>query len=224
MYVAFNTAKPPFNNALVRCAFAHAVDRQVVADMAARYRVHNPVPATNLTPPEILGRDVYNVIGAGFTPETAKALLTEAGYTDPSAFPSATFIVGSHGETAPGARFNFASAMADMWKTHLGVTVNVGAIGGFYAYGDRLRSDPPDLYMIAWVADFNDPHNFLSGIFRSDSSYNYGHYANPTYDRILDKAATAVYPAERQLLYLVAERLLTETDCAVIPLYHYTIP
>ena len=87
-YVAFNTLHPPFNSALVRRAFAHAVDRQVITDMATKYKkTRYPISSTTLTPPEILGRDLYNEVGAGFDPEKARELLTQAGYSDPSSFP-----------------------------------------------------------------------------------------------------------------------------------------
>lgn len=218
-YVAFNTLRPPFNSALVRQAFAYAIDRQAITDMAEKYKAANPSPATTLTHPETLGRDLYNEVGTGYDPVKARELLAQAGYTDPSAFPEVTIIVNSYGDIAPGARFNMASKMAEMWKTNLGVTVNVEAMRP-PAFGNRLRTDPPELYWLGWVADFNDPDNFLKGIFHSGSEFNYGHFTNSDFDQLVDLAAKSTDPAERQELYILAERLLTETEAAVIPLYH----
>ena len=218
-FVGFNTLHPPFNSALVRQAFAYAIDRQVILEMAQKYKASNPSPATTLTPPETLGRDLYNKVGAVFDPQRAKELLTEAGYSDPSAFPAVTLIVNSYGDIAPGARFNMATAMAEMWKTHLGVTVNVEAMKP-PGFGDRLRSNPPEMYWLGWVADYNDPDNFLRGIFRSSSEYNHGKYTNFKFDQLVDRAKNIMNPAERQELYILAERLLCETDVALIPLYH----
>ena len=218
-YIGFNTQRPPFNSALVRRAFAYAVDRQVIADIAEKYKTIDPSPATTLTPPETLGRDLYNEVGTAFDPQKAKELLTEAGYADPSAFPTVTVIVSAGGEKSPGARFLMATAMAEMWKTHLGVTVKVEAMkpSGF---GERLRSDLPEMYWLGWVADYNDPDNFLRGIFRSNSEYNYGKYMSSEFDQLVDRANRSRDPAERQELYILAERLLCETDAALIPLYH----
>jgi len=218
-YIGFNTQLPPFNSALVRRAFAYAIDRQVIVDMAEKYKASNPSPATTLTPPGTLGRDLYGEVGAGFDPQKAKELLTDAGYSDPSAFPVVTIIVNSYGDIAPGARFNMATAMAEMWKTHLGVTVKVEAMHP-PGFGDRLRSNPPEMYWLGWVADYNDPDNFLRGIFRSNSEYNYGKYMSSEFDQLVDRANRSRDPAERQELYLLAERLLCETDAALIPLYH----
>ena len=223
-YVAFNLAIPPFNNALVRQAFAHAIDRQVIAEMAHKYRARDARPATTLTPPETLGRDLYNQVGAVFDPQKAKDLLTQAGYSDPSAFPTVTMIVNAYGDIAPGARFNMANAMVDMWQNNLGISVQVKVVKTFKDYGDRLRTDPPEIFWQGWAADVNDPDNFLRGIFHSGSQYNYGHFSNAEFDQLVDDAAIAGHPAKRQELYILAERLLCETQAALITLYHITYP
>jgi len=218
--IGFNTLRPPFNSALVRQAFAYAIDRQVITEMAQKYKASNPTPATTLTPSETLGRDLYNEVGTFFDPQKAKELLAEAGYTDPSAFPTVTIIVNASGEKSPGARFNMANAMIEMWKTHLGVSVKIEVIQRFNDYGNRLRTNPPEMYWFGWAADYNDPDNFLRGIFRSNSEYNYGKYTNAEFDQLVDRANRSRDPAERQELYILAERLLCETDAALIPLYH----
>lgn len=218
-FIAFNTLHPPFNSALVRQAFAYAVDRQVIFEMAKKYQASNPSQATTLTPPGTLGRDLSGVIGTNYDPKKAQALLAQAGYTDPAAFPPVTIVVNSYGDIAPGARFNMATAMAKMWKTTLGVTVQVEAMKP-PAFGNRLRTNPPEIYWLGWVADFNDPDNFLKGIFHSSSEFNYGHFTNPEFDALVDRAAKSTNPAERQELYILAERLLNETEAALVPLYH----
>ena len=218
-YVGFNILRPPFNNALVRQAFAYAIDRQVITDMAMKYKASNPTPATTLTPSGTLGRDLYGEVGTAFDPQKAKELLTEAGYSDPKAFPEVTIIVNSYGDIAPGARFNMATAMAEMWKTNLGITVIVEA-NNRQGFRSRITTNPPEMFWLGWIADYNDPDNFLRDIFGSASEYNYGKYANPEYNRLVDRAKGSVDPAERQELYILAERLLCETDAALIPLYH----
>jgi len=219
-YIAFNTLRPPFNSALVRRAFASTVDRQAIYEMAEKYKAREPSPATTLTPPTVMGRDLYNEVGAQFDPARAKELLIEAGYTDLSTFPVVTIIVSAYGDIAPGARFNMASAMAEMWKTHLGVSVKVEAIQTFNAYGERIKNNPPEMFWQGWAADVNDPDNFLREIFHSGSQYNYGYFMNSEFDRLVDRAEKSKDPAERQELYIQAERLLCEAEAALIPLYH----
>jgi oligopeptide transport system substrate-binding protein len=225
-FVGFNTLKAPFNSSLVRQAFAYAIDRDTLVEMAIRYKTKDPVHATTLTPPETLGRDLYGGVGAIFNPQLAKDLLTQAGYSDPSSFPKVIFLVNVSGDTAPGARINMASAMADMWKTHLGITVEVQAMQSFSEYSNRLKTNTPDLYWLGWVADFNDPDNFLRELFESGSEYNYGNFSNSEFDLLVNRAKNSYDPAERQELYIQAERLLCETETALIPLFHstYNIP
>ncbi len=223
-FVGFNTSKPPFNNAQVRQAFSYAVDREAIVEMAGKYRVVDPAPATTLTPPQTLGRDLYGAVGANFDPQKAKQAFTEAGYSDPTSFPKVLFLVNASGDTAPGARYNMAKAMAGMWQEHLGVTVEVQAIGSFPAYTDRLKKDTPDLYWFGWAADFNDPANFVGELFNPNGQYhgeyNYGRFGDSRFMDLIRRAnGNSSDPQQRQELYIQAERLLCETDAAIIPLY-----
>ena len=219
--ITFNILRPPFNSALVRRAFAHAVDREVIVAMAEKYRATGISPATTFTPSQALGRDLYNEVGSVFDPQIAKDLLKEAGYTDTSAFPKMTLIVNSYGDIAPGARYNMAMEMAKMWKDHLGVTVIVEAMNPS-AFRERLRNDPPELYWIGWV-DENDPDKFLYAIMHTNSEYNYGRFSNVEFDQLVEQARSIKDPLQRLELYILAERILCEQEAGVIPLYfaHY---
>ena len=77
-----------------------------------------------------------------------------------------------------------------------------------------------------WAAEYNDPDNFLSEIFHSGSEYNYVKFSNAEFDKLVDSAARSNDPAKRQELYIQAERLLCETEGALIPIFHntYNIP
>lgn len=218
-YVGFNTRLPPFDSATVRRAFAAAIDRGPLLEMARRYGVESAVPATTLTPPDTLGRDLYGEVGIRFDPQAAKDLLIQAGYDDPSDFPTVVFLISAYGGR-PGARFNMANAMADMWATHLGVEVDIQIVQGFHEYYERLRTDPTELFWFSWAADYNDPDNFLRELFRTGSESNNGGFSNSDFDDLVDRARTTSDPAERQELYIQAERLLCETEAALIPLYH----
>ena len=218
-YFAFNTQKAPFNSALVRQAFAAATDRQVVIDLYTKYGAKDLHPATSLTPPEVLGRDLYGEVGIPFDPSNAKELMTEAGYQDTSSFPEVTLMVNVGGDAAPGAHQNVAEAVAKMWRDNLGINVKIVTVP-WSNYQERLKTDHPDVFRIGWIADYNDPQNFLGDIFEQ---INYGNFNNSEYFNIVNKAGnTSGNPLLRQELYLQAEQILCETEAAVIPLYHYT--
>ena len=81
-FAYFNVIKPPFNNVLVRQAFAAATDREAIAAIAEKYGIREPQPATTITNPEVLGRNLYNQVGIPFDPVKAREYLSEAGYSD----------------------------------------------------------------------------------------------------------------------------------------------
>jgi oligopeptide transport system substrate-binding protein len=221
-YYGFNVNKSPFDNRLVRQAFAAAVDRRVIAELANTLGTKNARPATTFTPPETLGRYLYGQIGIAFDPAKARALLVQAGYPKGQGFPAVTLVTNKAGGGTSGANVQIADAVVAMWREHLEVDVKVEVVDDWQAYRDRLARDAPALYRLGWGADFNDPDNFLKEVMHSGSTHNYGHFSNAEFDRLVERAATLSDPATRQALYIQGERILCEDQAAVIPLYHAT--
>lgn len=227
VYYAFNAQKPPFNKAIIRQAFAAAIDREQIAKEATGFKFRNVTPATSVTPPQTLGRDLYNVVGIPFNPAKAKDLLQQAGYSSGADFPSITLVVSTRGEASPGAYFRMAQTITGMWETYLGVKVEIEVIGDFGAYLNRLGTNPPSIFVVGWGADYNDPDNFLNTLFHSGNEMNSGRFSNREFDKLVEKAANLNDPAERQLIYIEAEKILTEQEAGVIPLFHtlfYRVP
>jgi ABC-type oligopeptide transport system substrate-binding subunit len=129
-------------------------------------------------------------------------------------------VVYTRGEAAPGAYYRIAGTIAAGWKEHLGITVTVDVVVNPWDLGPRFDSNPPDMYLLAYGADVNDPDNFLNGLLHSSADLNYGRFNSAAFDALVSRAAGMSDPAERQLLYLEAERLLTEEEVGVIPLFH----
>lgn len=219
VYYGFNVQKPPFDNALVRQAFSYAVDREQIAQEATHFKFREVTPATTMTPSQVLGRDLYNVVGINYDPVKATELLKQAGYTSVESFPPVTLQVSTRGEAAPGAYFRMAESIVAMWEANLGITVKIVVTAGGYDL-NKLRNDPPELYQLGWGADYVDPDNFLKELMHSNSDLNFGRFSNQEFDQLVNRAATISDPAERQLLYIRAEQILTEEEAGIIPLYH----
>lgn len=217
----FNLDSPPFNNVLVRQAFAAAIDREALTQIAQKYGNSSAKPATTLTPPETLGRDLYNQTGIPFNPQRAQELLIEAGYTDPSKFPTTVLLTNVAGDPAPAAHQKIADAMLQMWQQNLGVKVTMQVLS-WGPYLNRIASSPTQVFRLGWVADYNDPDNFLRELFRTGGKENYGHFSDSTFDRLVDRAKASNDPALRQLLYIQAEKILSEEEAAIIPIYHWS--
>lgn len=116
-----------------------------------------------------------------------------------------------------------AKIIVEMWKTHLGVDVEIEVVN-IRDYHKHFDADPPGMYQLGWVADYIDPDNFLNALFHSNKESNYGHFNNREFDRLVDEAAGLKDPEMRQLLYIQAEQILTEQEIGVIPLYHCYVP
>jgi ABC-type transport system substrate-binding protein len=227
VYYGFNCDKPPFDNALVRQAFAAAIDREEIAKKAAGFKFRNVTPATSLTPPEVLGRDLYGVVGIPFDPDMAKDLLKQAGYENMDSFPPVLLYVTTRGSEAPGAYYQMAKSIVSMWKKNLGINATIKTFENFPGYSEIWETSPADIYQLGWGVDQNDPDNVLRTLFHSDGGYNIGNYKSDIFDALVDQAAGLSDPLERQLLYIQAEQVLTQDDAGVIPLFHtlfYTHP
>jgi hypothetical protein len=216
-YLGFTVGNPPLDNVLVRQALASSVDRTALVALAARYQPKlGVIPATSFTPPETLGLDLTGQVGLSFDPARAQQLLKQAGFSDPRSVRPLTIFVSTKG----GSDFwpKVAEAVASMWREHLGIKVAVEATAA--ALPDRFGSNPPDVFRMGWAADVNDPDNFLFEIFRTGSNNNFGGWQNPGFLDLVNRAHVSREPELRQQLYVEAERILCETDAAVIPLFH----
>ena len=107
-----------------------------------------------------------------------------------------------------------------MWEKYLNVKVNLIFIDDNYT--EWLRNNDPDMFRQGWFADFNDPDNFLQ-VFHSGAGYNIPGFSNSKFDQLIDRAAQITNPAERQELYIQAERILCEDEIPIIPLYYFTV-
>jgi ABC-type transport system substrate-binding protein len=219
----FNLSKPPFDNVLVRQAFAAAIDREALVKVAQGYGVKDAHPATTFTPSQTLGRDLYNEIGIPFDPAHAKDLLAKAGYTDTSQFPQVTLLIGVEDTSTQGFHDSIAKAMVDLWQQYLGIKITIERLDN-KTFFDRIVSNPTEIFrLIIYAKENNDPDIFLPK-FHTGAQNNYGGFSNPEFDQLVELAAKSNDPAKRQELYIQAERILCETETAVLPIYHATFP
>lgn len=208
-YYSFVVDQKPFDDPKVRKAFALAIDREVLPKILQG----GPTPASSWIPPGMLAHNPS--IGLRFDPEEARRLLKEAGYPGGKGLPP--IILGYNTDEEKKL---VAEAIQSMWQRHLGVVVKLEN-QEWKVYLSRLRSDPFPVFRAGWGADYPDPDNFMK-IFTSNSGINNGRWKNPRYDRLLDLAARESDPKKRAELYNEAQKILTEIDTAVVPLYWKT--
>jgi len=205
-YYGFNVTKPPFNDVRIRKAFAHAINRDEVVSLLKG----GQLTTMSWIPKGMLGFNPK--IGLAYNPKKAKALLAEAGFPGGKGFPETTFMFDTRDDNKA-----IAERLQAQWQTVLGV--KLGAKNeDWKVYLGRLKTDSPALFRHGWGADFPDPDNFMN-MFTSYSGNNFTKWKNDKFDSLVEEAAGEASPAKRVKIYDQTQKILTEEDAAIVPLF-----
>jgi ABC-type transport system substrate-binding protein len=201
--VVFDTTREPFDDPAIRRAFALAVDREQLARVVLN---DSAVPATGFLPPGMPGA-VTRPVGHAFDVEAALNLVGGAS------LPELTLTAPGAGDPDP-----LVVALADMWAANLGVSIETELVNPS-GYEDAIVRAHGHLFVHSRCADYADPENVLDLPYHSEGPLNYGGYADPQVDELLEAARTEADPGERLALYQEAEALLLE-DAPAVPVVH----
>jgi oligopeptide transport system substrate-binding protein len=207
----YNTAAPPFDNALVRQAFSQAIDREAYV---ASVLQGVGAAGTGWLPPGMPGYDASVGSDLAFDPVAAQATLAEAGYPNGDGFPSVTLTVGNLEPFIVAAEFVQAQL-----SENLGIDVAIEPLDEA-AFGESYMTGGFQVVWQSWFADYADPENFLAQQFATEGGFNVFGYSNPQVDELLSQAATTLDQAERLALYDQAHRIIIDEDQAVTPIYY----
>lgn len=213
-YYVFNSAKPPFDDARVREALSMAVNREIIGPKvlgSGEPAAYGWVPPGMANYPEEGARLDWADQPYAERVEKAKALLAEAGYG-----PDKPLDVTLSYNTNDNHK-RVAVAVAAMWKP-LGVNVSLenAEVKVHYA---NLREGAFEVARAGWLADFNDPVNFLD-LLKSGIEMNYGQWSNQDYSALLDQAAKEADLGKRAEMLEQAEKIALDDDAAM-PIYFY---
>jgi oligopeptide transport system substrate-binding protein len=208
-YYGFAVDRKPFDNAKLRKAFALAIDRTIFPKILQG----RAVPGTSWIPPGMLAHNPE--IGLAFNPSEARKLLADAGFPDGKGLPPIVL-----GYNTQDDHKLVAEAVQGMWQKNLDVIVKIEN-QEWKVYLKKLQTDPFVVHRAGWGADYPDPDNFMK-LFTSNSGNNHGRWKNPQYDELLEQAAREPDEKKRTSIYDQAQRLLTETDVAIVPLFWTT--
>ena len=209
VYLTLNNSVPPLDDARVRRALQVSLDRQLLLNAVydGLGRVEH-----GIFPQGLYGFDP-ELPEIPYSPEEARALLAEAGLLE--GFDLTVSIRSS----ATQSEMTLIRMAESMWEK-VGVNVNIEVMdeGEFM----RLRkSGKLSCYTASWMADFNDPDNFIYTFF--------GNVENTTFRSIcyqredimerVDNARAITDSYARITEYRELERIIVQEDAAWIPLF-----
>jgi dipeptide transport system substrate-binding protein len=202
-YLAFNTEKPPFDNAKVRQALNMAVNKQAIIDavfQGAGEIAKNPIPPTIWS---------YNdaVEDYPYDPEQAKALLEEAGVND---LQTDIWAMPVQRPYNPNARRMAELIQAD-WA-EVGVQAEIVSFE-WGEYLERSLRGEHGTVLLGWTGDNGDPDNFLYVLLSCDAANdgaNRARWCYEPFDQLVTDAKRTADQAERTRLYEEAQLVFKE--------------
>ncbi len=226
--IQLNYDVKPFDVLKIRQAFDVALNRNLIT----RYLLRGVVtPTHRYIPVGMYGANPQEVVGPDGTTGTsgnrAMALtllqqgLRDGGYKSIHDLPPITL------STVNGlGSLQMANVLADQWENLLGVTVHINPIDP-NLYDQESGAGTLQAWVYSWLADYPDPHDWLSIFFGKGESYNVMHYGQnhtsmaPQQQALQQEMAQADmlqnFSLRARLFNAIEEQLARET--AWIPLF-----
>ena len=210
-YLPMNVTKPPFDDVRVRKAVSMLIDREIINQRIVN--VGNRT-AYAFVPPETANHESGAQVDFANLPmeervNQARRLLADAGYIENNPLRFELIFRNSYDNTrrASGiaAMLNRAGVIADLAAQETRISYNRMETGD-YQIGDA-----------GWVADYNDPYNFLYLLLCDSGPMNWPRYCNPEYDALIHKASRTLDMKERARLMSEAEQLMLD-DHPIVPM------
>ncbi len=210
-YLGFNTKKAPFDNIKVRQAFAKAFDRQDYVDVVLKGAGQ---PADSFIPP---GRPGYNstIKQYPFDATQAKSDLDAVVKSD---FPNGLPPIKLTFANSPRNQQRMEWVQSQM-KTNLNVDAQLDPVEP-KAYTALTKQDAttPQMFFLGWCQDYPDPQDWLSLVFRSNSTVTHVGWKNAQFDQLTLAADIEKDPAKRTADYNQAQKILSD-EAPVVFLY-----
>jgi len=206
-FICWNTSRAPFTDGRVRRALTLAIDREAIAE-ALLPDTGRPSAGPVLSFMWALDPSLRPL---PYDPDAARALLKEAGFEDTD---------GDGLVDRDGKPFRFSldinqgsrlrSDVAQMVATELR-KVGVEAVPRVYEFGafiERHEKHDFDAFVGSWRESTKVD---LKSAFHSasrDGGYNYGMYANPRLDAVIDRARASTDAKEARALWFNAQAII----------------
>ena len=210
--IRINIEKAPFTNEKMRRAFCYAVDRQGICQHIMQ---GGHCPATSFVPPCMkLAKNNYF---QDATAEKAQALFAEARQEELEPKAPLEPIVFSYASNDRNQKI--ALSLQQNWKTVFGIDVILDPCESKIFY-EKISKKTYQLALGSWIADFNDPVNFLSVFQYKNNGTNNTQWESSAYIQCLQEASGEANSYKRAQKLAAAEAILM-AELPIIPIYHY---
>jgi peptide/nickel transport system substrate-binding protein len=204
-FIAFNNAKPPFDNKAVRQAVAWAMDRKAIKDIAYFGTGESGVEEV---PSASTFYDGVDPFAKAPDMAMAKAKLAEAGITG--------LEIEYLGLPQYPELLKTGQVLQQQLKP-LGINMSIAQLEVGVWVDRYLKGD----YQLtsAYAAGTVDPNSFYVSDLRTGGGFNAFHYSNPKADDLIDQAQAETDPAKRKDLYKSLRAIIA--DDVPITFAHY---
>lgn len=207
IYVGFNNARPPFDDAKVRLAFAKSFDRVAYINDVAK--IGKAADKGGFIPPGMPGYDASDTAQA-FDPAAAKQLLSQSKYANTDTLKNLKFTY-----SASAANKTRIEWLQQQWQTNLGITVTPDPVDATtYTSLVKKAETTPLMFRLGWCADYPDQQDWLTTVFHSSSTVTRVGYKNPDFDKAVRQADADPNPESRDKTYLQASQTLSKDAAA----------
>jgi oligopeptide transport system substrate-binding protein len=114
-----------------------------------------------------------------------------------------------------------AQAVQQQWQDALGLHIEIQSLEK-KVYFDQITHQNFGIATGSWIADFNDPINFLEVFKYKTASTNNTGWENATYAHLLDESSAISDPEERLQLLSQSEDLLMK-EMPLVPVFYYNM-
>jgi oligopeptide transport system substrate-binding protein len=212
-YLGINMANQPENSPLrikeIRQALNLGLDRELML-AALRNGVGKPANA-GFVPSGLPSYDPAQVIGYVYNPDSARALISAAGFGGGNPMPEIELFTNKD-------YLDLTTFIARQWQ-EIGVKTKIEVLESSILR-DGMRKSSIPFFRASWIADYPDAESFLCMFYsKYPAPPNYTRYSNPAYDKLYEEAIKTGDVKRRYELYHYMDRLLIE-DAPVIFLFY----
>ncbi len=214
-YLALNTQKPPFDQAIVRQAINHAINKESIIRTVYQ---NTATKAKGPIPPNMWA---YNnsFPGYEFDPDKARELLEIAGFEN--GFSMNIWTMSAQRAYNPNAKKMAELIQQDLKQVGINVSISTFEFGTFLyktQHGEHHSS------LMGWISDNGDPDNFFSPLLSCAatlSGTNAAFWCNPRFNQLLQQARSITDIEERKKFYQKAQ-IIYQQSAPWVPIAHAT--